>query len=64
MSWESYFIIVGCCIATMLASRVLPVFLLKGRELPEKVSEALSYIPPAAFAALVAKPSQPPALRR
>ena len=54
MSWETYFIIVGCCVATMLASRVLPVFLLKGRELPERVSEALGYIPPAAFAALVA----------
>lgn len=54
MSWESYLIIVGCCVATMVASRVLPVFLLKGRELPEKVSEALGYIPPAAFAALVA----------
>jgi branched-subunit amino acid transport protein len=38
----------------MLASRVLPVFLLKGRELPQWLSEALGYIPPAAFAALVA----------
>jgi branched-subunit amino acid transport protein len=54
MSWASYLIILGCCMATMIASRVIPVFLLKGRELPEKVSEALGYIPPAAFAALVA----------
>lgn len=38
----------------MLACRVLPLFLLKGRELPARVSEALGYIPPAAFAALVA----------
>jgi branched-subunit amino acid transport protein len=38
----------------MLASRVIPVFVLKGRELPERLSEALGYIPPAAFAALVA----------
>ncbi|MDR2105870.1 MAG: AzlD domain-containing protein [Coriobacteriales bacterium] len=54
MSWGSFLIIVGICIATMLASRVLPVFLLKGRELPQWLSEALGYIPPAAFAALVA----------
>jgi branched-subunit amino acid transport protein len=54
MSWGSFLIIVGICTATMLASRVLPVFLLKGRELPERLSEALGYIPPAAFAALVA----------
>jgi branched-subunit amino acid transport protein len=54
MSWGSFLIIMGVCIATMLASRVLPVFLLKGRELPQRLSEALGYIPPAAFAALVA----------
>jgi branched-subunit amino acid transport protein len=54
MSWGSFLVIVGICIATMLASRVLPVFLLKGRELPRWLSEALGYIPPAAFAALVA----------
>jgi branched-subunit amino acid transport protein len=38
----------------MLACRVVPVFLLKGRALPSRLSEALSYIPAAAFAALVA----------
>jgi branched-subunit amino acid transport protein len=54
MGWDNYLIIVACCIATMVASRVIPVFLLKGRELPERLSEALGYIPPAAFAALVA----------
>jgi branched-subunit amino acid transport protein len=54
VSWGSFFIIVGVCTATMLASRVLPVFLLKGRELPRWLSDALGYIPPAAFAALVA----------
>jgi branched-subunit amino acid transport protein len=54
VSWGSFLLIVGICIATMLASRVLPVFLLKGRELPARLSEALGYIPPAAFAALVA----------
>ena len=38
----------------MLACRVLPLFVLKGRELPPRLSEALGFIPPAAFAALVA----------
>ena len=42
------------CALTMLACRVLPLFVLKGRDLPERVSEALGFIPPAAFAALVA----------
>ena len=40
--------------AVILACRVLPVFLLRGRELPARVVEGLGYIPPAAFAALVA----------
>ncbi len=40
--------------AIILACRVLPVFLLRGRELPPRVVEGLGYIPPAAFAALVA----------
>ena len=38
----------------MLACRVLPLFVLKGRDLPERVREALGFIPSAAFAALVA----------
>ena len=38
----------------MLACRVLPLFLLKGRDLPEAATRALGFIPPAAFAALVA----------
>jgi branched-subunit amino acid transport protein len=54
MSWGNFLLVVGLCAATMLASRVLPVLLLKGRELPPRLSEALGYIPPAAFAALVA----------
>jgi branched-subunit amino acid transport protein len=54
MSWGSYLIIVGLCMLTMLASRVIPMFMLKGRDLPDRVSQALGYIPPAAFAALVA----------
>ncbi len=40
--------------AIILACRALPIFLLRGRELPARVVEGLGYIPPAAFAALVA----------
>ncbi|MDR1714119.1 MAG: AzlD domain-containing protein [Coriobacteriales bacterium] len=54
MSWASFLIILACCMATMLACRVLPLFVLKGRQLPERLEQALGYIPPAAFAALVA----------
>jgi len=54
ISWTGFWIVFISCALTMLACRVLPLFLLKGRELPERVREALGYIPPAAFAALVA----------
>lgn len=54
ISWTGFWIVFVTCALTMLACRVLPLFLLKGRELPERVSEALRLIPPAAFAALVA----------
>lgn len=54
MTWTDFAIVFGCCVVTMLACRVIPLFLLKGKELPESVSQALGFIPPAAFAALVA----------
>ena len=54
MSWEEFWIVLGVCALTMLACRVLPLFILKGKELPESLSRALGFIPPAAFAALVA----------
>ena len=54
MTWGQFFIIFGICAVTMLVCRVVPLFVLKGRNLPERVEEALGYIPPAAFAALVA----------
>lgn len=54
MDVKSFLIIFVCCLATMLACRCLPVFLLKGRQLPDGVVRALNFIPPAAFAALVA----------
>lgn len=38
----------------ILACRVMPIFALRGRELPDGAVEALGYIPPTAFAALVA----------
>lgn len=40
--------------AVILVCRVAPIFALRGRELPTSAVEALGYIPPAAFAALVA----------
>lgn len=54
MGWGDFLIVFACCAATMLACRVLPLFALKGKELPENVERALGFIPPAAFAALVA----------
>ena len=54
ISWFDFWVIFVTCALTMLACRVLPLFLLKGKKLPARVEEALGYIPPAAFAALVA----------
>lgn len=54
ISWTEFWIVFVVCALTMLACRVLPLFLLKGRQLPARVEEALGYIPAAAFAALVA----------
>ena len=54
ITWTGFWIVFGTCALTMLACRVLPLFVLKGRELPKRVEEALGFIPPAAFAALVA----------
>ena len=50
MSWEEFwFVLIGCVLA-MWACRVVPLFLLKGRELPPRLAQALGFIPPAAFA--------------
>ena len=54
ITWTQFWIVLCACAATMLACRVLPLFVLKGRELPYRLTEALGFIPPAAFAALVA----------
>lgn len=54
MGWGDFLIVFACCAATMLICRVLPLFALKGKQLPQNVEQALGFIPPAAFAALVA----------
>lgn len=54
MSWTEFWIILACCALTIFVCRVVPLLLLKGRQLPEMVERALGFIPPAAFAALVA----------
>ena len=54
MTTSQFMIVWLSCLATMLACRCIPLFALQGRELPERVSDALNLIPPAAFAALVA----------
>lgn len=54
ISTTQFLIVFACCAAAMLVCRVAPLFLLKGRKLPERVEQALGFIPPAAFAALVA----------
>ncbi len=54
MSNNEFLIIWAVSFAVILACRVAPNFALRGRALPQGVVEALGYIPPAAFAALVA----------
>ena len=54
MSLTEYLIIFACCATTILVCRVVPLFILKGRELSASTQRALELIPPAAFAALVA----------
>ena len=53
MSSTSFWVFYACVLAAMLVWRCVPLFVLKGRELPPRVSEALGLIAPAAFAALV-----------
>lgn len=53
MGWGDFLIVFVCCALTMLVCRVVPLFVLKGRNLPEHLESALGFIPPAAFAALV-----------
>lgn len=63
MSTHEFLILYACILLTMLACRCIPLFVLKGRELSPRLSEALGLIPAAAFAALVANDLfQPPML--
>ena len=41
MDWTSFFIVFLACAITMLICRVVPVFALKGRELPANAVRAL-----------------------
>ena len=54
MPLSEFFIVFLCCAITMLICRCAPLMLLKGKKLPESVERMLGFIPPAAFAALVA----------
>lgn len=54
MSRETFLGLWIALLAVMLTCRCLPLLLLRGRELPERMERALSLIPAAAFAALVA----------
>ena len=54
MGWPEFVLILAVCAATIFVCRVVPLFVLKGRDLPRMVARALQLIPPATFAALVA----------
>ncbi len=54
MGGDEFILVLSCCVVSMLVCRCAPLMLLKGKRLPENVERALGFIPPAAFAALVA----------
>ena len=54
MPVSDFLVILVLCATTMILCRVAPVFALNGKELPPGFVTALGFIPPAAFAALVA----------
>lgn len=54
MSLQDFLVLTIACAATILLCRVVPLFVLKGRELKPSTRRALEMIPAAAFAALVA----------
>lgn len=54
MSTQEFLIIWVVSLAVIQICRVAPIFTLRGRALSPRVTEALGYIPPAAFGALVA----------
>ena len=54
VGWTEFALIGIGCALTILIFRTVPLFALRGRELPGWLSQALAFIPPAAFAALIA----------
>lgn len=52
MSQGEFLVFYLCVLVVILACRCVPLLALKGRALSPRVSDALSLIPPAAFAAL------------
>ncbi len=54
LSFTDFLILLVSCSLTILAFRTIPLMVLRGRELPAGLARALGFIPPAAFAALVA----------
>lgn len=61
MSIPDFLVLWLSILAAMIVFRCVPIFVLKGRELPERVSRAIGLIPAAAFAALVANDVLQPA---
>lgn len=53
MSTTDFLILLAACSATILLCRVIPLFVLKGRQLTPQTVHMLQMIPVAAFAALV-----------
>ena len=53
MTLSDFAILYVSVLATMLACRCIPLFVLKGRELSSRLTQALGLIPAAAFAARV-----------
>ncbi len=54
MSWTTFLILFASVFVTMLACRVLPAFILKGKQMSVRTKLCLNLIAPAAFGALVA----------
>ena len=53
MSWQSFWIIFAITVGCNLLCRLTPMLALSGQRMGEHITRALSYIPTAAFAALV-----------
>ena len=62
MSMSDFLLLYALVLASMLVCRCAPMFLLRGRELPQRATEAIGFIPAAAFTALVVNDVVDPAL--